>query len=427
MINQKYVIVTFVVTAFLAVGLLSNGHAETIDPSTDIAYLGAFRLPADTTGGQYGWEYGLYAMTYYPEGDPDGGGDGTPGSLFVTNHTYEQYVAEISIPTIVNSKDLSTLNRAGTLQNFHDINQGTYSTSYIESEIAYLPKQGAQTTDKLYISWNDWYNPGDEDLDRFGWCELTLSSPNTQGPWNLGDSNADVMPHTVGEYLFEIPASWAALNTPGKLLVTGKYREGGSNDGGVRFGGGPAMYAFGPWGQGNPPSDGTALEKITLLSYVGGHVWSCPASGDVCKVMDRWEGGAWVVAGTRNAVILTGRKGFGEDYYGDVCNSHGYHNLGGYKPYMLFYDPADLADVAKGEKQPYDPQPYATLDCGDHAFHSSSECSDGAGFRSCAYDRENQLLYVAEPNVDGAKAVIHVFKIKTVNEMKSPTNLRIVR
>ena len=284
------------------------------------------------------------------------------------------------------------------MQHFHDINQGTYSTDYMESEIAYLPKQGTQTTDKLYISWNDWYNTGDEDLDRLGWCELTLSSPNTQGPWNLGASNTDVMPHTVGEYLFEIPASWAALNTPGKLLVTGKYREGGSSDGGVRFGGGPAMYAFGPWGQGNPPPDGTALEKITLLSYIGGHVWSCSSNGDVCKVMDRWEGGAWVVAGTRNAVILTGRKGVGEDYYGDACGTKGYHNLGGYKPYMLFYDPADLADVARGEKQPYDPQPYATLDCGDYAFHSSAECSDGAGFRSCAYDSANQLLYVAEPN-----------------------------
>ena len=96
MTNQKCVIVTVVVTALLAVGLLSNGHAKTIDPSTDIAYLGAFRLPADTTGGQHGWGYGLYAMTYYPKGDPDGGGDGTPGSLFVTNHIYEQYVAEIS-------------------------------------------------------------------------------------------------------------------------------------------------------------------------------------------------------------------------------------------------------------------------------------------------------------------------------------------
>ncbi len=402
-------VITIVLILFL---LGATAYCERLNPETDIVYLGAFRLPTDTAGSNYGWGYGLEAMTYYPKGDPNGPNDGFPGSLFATNHTYEKYVAEISIPVPVNSKDLSQLNRATTLQNFHDINRGTYSTSYMEMEICYLPRQGSQTSDKLYISWNSWYNVSDSDVDRYGWCELDLSNPNTQGPWNLGHGEVNV--GTVGEYLFEIPGSWAAQHTPGKLLAAGKYREGGCAGGGYRYGGGPGLHAFGPWNHGNPPAPGTELDQVTLLSYAGGHIWQCPANGDTCKVGDKWDGGAWITAGNKSAVVFVGRKGLGEDSYGEHCAGKGYYNTGGYKPYMLFYDPDDLADVAEGRKQPYEPQPYATLDCSQYAFKPFGWCKD-AGFSSAAYDREHQLLYVTEPHVDGDKAVIHVFKIKSDN------------
>ena len=404
---------------------MKSSQADLINPSTDLEYLGAFRLPNNTTGSQYGsdgWAYGVKGLTHYPEGDSSGPNDGTPGSFFAINHSNEQYVAEISIPAPVNSKNLNELNRAGTLQNFYDLENGMYTHEYKETEICYLPKQGSQATDKLYLSWNDWYNVGDEDRDRYGWSELDLSNSNTQGLWGLGSSNTEVNPHNVGQFLFEIPKSWADLHTPGKLLLAGKYRGGGNADGGCRFGGGPGMHAFGPWNQGNPPVAGTALDQTTLLSYVGCHVWSYAPTGDAAKVTDKWEGGAWITAGDKNAVVLTGTKGFGEDYYdhgepalpnGCTEFSHGYHNLGGHKPYMLFYDPDDLAAVADGTMQPYEPQPYAVLDGGSFAFNSFSLCG-GAGFSSAAYDRQHQLFYVTETNIDGydnSSEVIHVFRI----------------
>lgn len=437
-LNVKYKI--FFLIFFYLLCFAKNSSADLIDPNTDLQYLGAFRLPNDIAGSQYGWNGSLSGMAFYPKGDPNGSGDGLPGSIFGINHTYEQYVAEISIPIPVNSKNLDSLNRAEMLQSFHDINNGTYSTSYLESEIAYLPKQGNQTEDKLYISWNDWYNVGDQDVDRYGWSELDLSNPNTQGPWGLGSSNDEVNPHNVGEFMFEIPASWAAAHTPGKLLVTGKYRPGGSNDGGCRFGGGPGMHAFGPWNQGNPPSSGTILDQTTLLSYVGCHVWNCTASGDIAKVTDQWEGGAWISAGNKNAIVLTGTKGLGENYYdhgeeslpnGCTQYNHGYHNLGGHKPYMLFYNPDDLAAVADGTMQPYEPQPYAVLDGGVYAFNQFSLCG-AAAFAGAAYDREHQLLYVAEAGIDGnydpKKPIIHVFKINvSVDEIApiSPSGLAV--
>ncbi|MBU0702665.1 MAG: hypothetical protein KKC18_02220, partial [Chloroflexi bacterium] len=55
----------------------------------DLVYLGAFRLP-DTPGtpDNVGWEWSNWAsaMTYYPDGDPDGPDDGYPGSIFGVGH-----------------------------------------------------------------------------------------------------------------------------------------------------------------------------------------------------------------------------------------------------------------------------------------------------------------------------------------------------
>jgi hypothetical protein len=50
----------------------------------DLTYLGAFRLPDGPP--EIGWYWGGTAMTYYPEGDPNGPDDGFPGSIFGTGH-----------------------------------------------------------------------------------------------------------------------------------------------------------------------------------------------------------------------------------------------------------------------------------------------------------------------------------------------------
>ena len=71
----------------------------------DFEYLGAFRLPI---GGErpLTFAYGGNAMTFNPDGDPSGAGDGFPGSLFITGHDRLAYgelpdgsqVAELDIP-----------------------------------------------------------------------------------------------------------------------------------------------------------------------------------------------------------------------------------------------------------------------------------------------------------------------------------------
>jgi len=93
---------------------------ELIQPA-DFVYIGAFRLPDGPP--EIGWEWSGAALAYHPRGDPAGGDDEFPGSLFGTGHNWNQYVSEVSIPIPVHSpeKDLEQLNQAATLQDFHDI------------------------------------------------------------------------------------------------------------------------------------------------------------------------------------------------------------------------------------------------------------------------------------------------------------------
>jgi len=122
---------------------------ELIQPE-DLVYMGAFRLPEGSNDSS--WEYSGYAMTYYPDGDPNGPDDGFPGSIFALGHDHHQLISEFSIPAPVNSpkKNLSELNTAETLQSFHDISGGKFG--YLEiprTGLEYLPPQGEQTSGKL--------------------------------------------------------------------------------------------------------------------------------------------------------------------------------------------------------------------------------------------------------------------------------------
>ena len=85
-----------------------------------------------------------------------------------------------------------------------------------------------------------------------------------------------------------------------------------------------------------------------------------------------------------------------------------------YLPAILFYDPADLAKVASGEWETWQPQPYALLDLSEYWFDPVVRYElykrDLVG--AAAFDRENGLLYIVERLGDEAKSVIHVFGIK---------------
>jgi hypothetical protein len=386
-----------------------------VQPS-DLVYKGAFRLPEGSGGTD--WTYSGAAMACYPGGDRDGPSDGYGGSIFATGHPYLMYVSEITIPVPVISSNINELNTANTLQTFHDVRGGLFSEAdgfdqaFLRVGLEYLPQQGEQTTDKLYFSWGQHLQEGQTGPSHT-WCELNLSSPQIAGPWAIaGREN-----YSTNDYIFAIPDNWASINTPGKLLATGRFRDGGQG------GQGPSIYAIGPWSQGNPPPAGTELENIPLLQYEtaytsGGHTINNYHQSD------EWNGGAWLTSGSKSAVIFAGTKGTGTCWYGFADGTvwpdeppyppEGEGERGwwstGFKGQIIFYNPSDLASVAKKTMEPYEPQPYAVMDIDNNLFHIQSgqqKYHTGA----VSFDRGGGYLYVMEPFADGEKPVIHVWKV----------------
>ncbi len=394
-----------------------SSPASLIQPS-DLVYLGAFRLPdAPGTPDNVGWEWSNWAsaMTYYPDGDPDGPDDGYPGSIFGVGHDQTQYVSEVGIPVPINSpgKNLDDLNMAETLQEFQDIRGDLFGDMEMPRVgLEYLPPQGEQTTGKLYFCWAPHLDEGATNPSH-GWCGVDLSNPQPAGPWRIGD----YWNYVTTDYIFAIPRAWADANTPGMYLVTGRFRDGGQG------GKGPSLFAYGPWNEGNPPASGATLSATPLLLYGDAYEENSPAMNNYHD-SDEWNGGAWLIAGDKSAVILVGTKGQGECWYGcsdgtvwpdeppfpPECPERGWWSTG-FVGQILFYNPADLAAVARGEMESSEPQPYATLEIDECLYHvESGQQKHHVG--AMAFDRERGLLYVFEPLADEDKSLVHVWRVE---------------
>lgn len=404
-----------------------TSFAQRINPE-NFEYRGAFKLPAGSNGSN--WEYSGYGMTFYPGGDAGGPNDGYPGSIFAIGHDHHQMVSEINIPVPVISpgKSIDELNTAQTLQAFQDITHGMFGELEIpRADLAYLPAQGTQTTDKLYFCWGQHFQF--EFFPSHGACDLNLSNPQTSGPWFFGNFTN----YVTNDYLFEIPAAWADPHVPGARLASGRFRDGG-------WGGhGPTLFAFDPWNDGQPPAENGTLASITPLLLYGiqepGVIEI--STSDAMKMngyseADEWSGGAWLTAGENSAVAFVGTKGLGNFWYG-FSNGVVWPFEGPYPPVpefpyddrgwwsdsiqaqIIFFDPADFAAVARGEKQTFNPQPYAHLNLDPVLFAPGFDLWDYKRYSlgACCFDRENSLLYIFERQVVDGASLIHTWFINS--------------
>ncbi len=396
----------------------------------DLEYLGAFRLPEESGGSN--WEYSGRGLMYYPDGDPSGSSDGFPGSLFGVGHDHQQFVSEINIPVPVNSRNLDDLPTAETLQPFSDITGGMFGeTELPRLGVEYLPPQGTQVTGKIHFVHGQHF----QDFEpSHGWGELDLSHSSPAGPWFLnGYTN-----YVTSDYVFEIPENWA-ISLPGTpRLATGRFREG------VWGGLGPALFAYSPWTEGDPPAPNATLHTVTPLLLYGTQEPGMTdiISNETTKMngyleSDHWIDGAWLTADDRSAVVFVGTKALGNAWYGFSngvvweydCADHTpvtcpdvpdwpYDNRGywaeDYQAQIIFFNPADLVAVANGEVETWHPQPYASMDLSSYFYDPETNIEeykqDIAG--AMAFDREHGLMYVIERLADEYKSVIHVWRIQ---------------
>ncbi|MFZ5881538.1 MAG: putative glycoside hydrolase [Chloroflexota bacterium] len=434
---------------------------ELVAPA-DFTYLGAFRLPGGDERPQT-FAYGGNAMTFNPDGDPSGAADGFPGSLFLSGHDRMpgelpngDQIAEVSIPIPNISPDVGTLNSAAFLQGFQNIANGHF-VDYME-----IPKVGlqylnrAETGPKLHLAWGEHLQR--DNIPTHAWFDPSLSAPNFQGEWFIGNEN----PYSVNAYLFEIPAAWADAHASGRYLATGRMRDGGQ--GGM----GPSLFAYRPWNpDGSAPPTGTRLADTPLLQYESSY-----NTEEIVRAMNRyqhpdmWEGGAWITtASGKTGLLFAGTKSNGAKYWygyihpdgpqyacvdadvtdfttcrmadgsacppadfsgccdagsGECVSERGWWSTRFDAEFILF-DPGDLARVAAGEIESWEPQPYAVIDI-DGRLYLDPPAGEvfglGAGDQrrsrigDVAFDRAHGLLYVLELYADGAKPVVHVWRIQ---------------
>ncbi|MHC1782353.1 MAG: hypothetical protein AB9891_06250 [Anaerolineaceae bacterium] len=429
---------------------------ELIRPE-DLTYMGAFRLP-DDNGRPRTFEYGGSAMTFRPGTDPEN--DGFPGTLFITGHDRLAYgeltdgsqVAEISIPAPLTGQAVEGLNTASFVQGFSDLAAGHFAGLDEIPRIGMAYLDHPATGPLLHLAWGQ-HMPPDPTPATHAWVGVDFSKPDFQGEWFIGSQDFN----SVNGYIFEIPAAWADAYTGGKVLATGRYRDGGWS------GMGPALFAYQPWtdASGTPAAHGAHLQETVLLQYessISTESFEHALKG--YQHPDEWEGGAWLTtANGKSAVVFVGTKSVGEKYwYGwvnpagsnipciedeligqftlcrladgspcpesDLAECLGHNDFRGWwstawEGQMILYDPADLARVAAGELEPWQPQPYATLSLEPALFHNPSGVEvemigQGAQRRfrigDVAFDRANGLIYVLELFADGAKPVVHVWR-----------------
>ncbi len=393
----------------------------------DLVYRGYFRLPEGSGGSN--WEYSGHGLTYYPDGDPGGEVDGFPGSLFGFGHDHQLHVSEISIPAPVISENLADAPTAVTLQDFADVTDGIFNPEEMtipRAGLAYL----ADPEPRLYFTFGQHFQDFEPSHGRAG---LDLDQPDSQGAWQFGEYTN----YVTNDYMFAIPPNWAEAIAPGPLLASGRAREG------LWSGRGPALFAYNPLGTGIPLAPGEAIGGVLPLMLYGEQLLGQPdiVSNPSQAVLDyheadHWWGGAWLTVGDAAGVVLVGTKAVGEEWYGfangvvwehDCAESQPptcpevpewpYDDRGfwaeDYQAQLIFYDPGELAGVARGELDSWAPQPYATLVLDEYLLAPELDLEnykrDLVG--AMAYDRENGLIYLFERLADEYKSVIHVWEI----------------
>jgi hypothetical protein len=446
-------------TAIVPDSGLTKSVSNLIQPS-DFSYVGAFRLP-DYGERPLTFEYGGGAMTFNPAGDPSGSDDGFPGSLFIMGHNRMPYnelpngnqVAEVNIPVPTIQSQVGNLNQASFIQEFQNVASGFFVDldEIPRVGMAYLNHQA--TGPRIHLSWGQHFQ--ETESASHAWFSPTLSTPNVKGTWFIGNQSL----YSVNDYLFEIPASWADDHVGGRYLATGRFRDGGWS------GMGPALFAYCPWidSSGAPAPSGTRLQEKTLLLYENSYnTENIEKSLQGYQHPDEWSGGEWITTSSgKTGVLFAGAKGIGAKYwYGYInplgsqypcvdaafvgqfpvcrlangqpcpqsdlieCTNHTSERgwwSNRWDARMILYDPADLAKVAAGELNSWEPQPYSYLSIHDRLFLNPSgidpdALGSGEQRRSVigdvAFDRAHGLLYVLELFADQAKPVVHVWLVR---------------
>ena len=397
----------FAIAAIVLVSSNAPISAQSTTPSTqprlaftDLSYVGGFRLPADSSNGD-SYSFGGRQLTYNPVNN----------SLFVGSRIGR--VAEVSIPTAVNTNNPAAMPFATFLQPLTDPTEGHLSQIATDG----VNLDGLMVyNNRLYGTASIFYDANNTQRVSHYSRSLQLNEASFSGwsqVWETGKTGF------VSGMMTLIPSEWrTALGGPaatGQCCIPIVMRTSW----------GPAAFAF------NPADVGSAtVNAAPLLYYPSEHPTLGPWDGaNPTYGATIQMGGMAIVAGTRTALYI-GRNGTGPNCYGNGTadqslagtigpdgahwcydptssdkGSHAYP----YRYQIWAYDLNDFAAVKAGQKQPWEVVPYGVWPF-DFPTPEASVRVGGVG-----YDAANQLLYISQLMADrdgySYRPVIHVLHI----------------
>lgn len=399
----------------------ADAPAPTAEPllyPSNLVYIGSFRLPNGPTN-----------QTTFAFGGDGLGYDPTHNALFITGHTWYQYTGEVSIPTPVNTTNVSALPTATLLQPLTDalegnigaINPGDTASLRIGGYLVY--------NNTLIISAYTYYDGNASQIASHFIRPLNLSTTGqVQGPYRVGP----LYPGFVNGYMTSVPTEWQSIL--GGPALTGNCCL---NIISVQSSG-PSISIF------NPAQLGvsTPTPATELLGYPFAHPLSAygatftqPTSENAPSTGNYFNGTTRITGtvfpnGTRT-ILFFGRQGLGNFCYGEgtanaalagqpadggadlwcydpVTSSKGTHAY----PYtyeVWAYDADDLLKVKEGKEAPYDVKPYAVWALNPPIQPNNLDHIGGA-----AYDPATNRIYVAQECVDtNCAPIIDVYKVST--------------
>jgi hypothetical protein len=352
-----------------------GGGGGTRIQSSNLVYDGSFRVPGGIQAGgsaNAGFEYGGTSLAYNPGRN----------SLFMVGHDWDQYIGEISIPSIGGT--------ATALQNPRNALEGRLGS--INPSDPNSKKVGGLlvANNRLIVSAYSYYDGNSSQVLSHFSRPLDLSvTGQLTGPVRVGSLGAGF----YSGYMAPVPSN--LQSALGNDALTGNCCLGIIS----RTSYGPGVFSF----------NSSSLSGATPLAY---YPEAHPELGQ-WGAASQYFGGSDQVTGVvipngGQSVLFFGRHGTTFCYgTGDECNdpadnSKGVHGYP-YQAYVWAFAVSDLAAVRAGSKQPWEVRPYAV-------WHLTQ--LGGSRVGGAAYDPATSKLYVSQMGGNGPLPVIHVYTIR---------------
>lgn len=404
---------------------------------SNLTYLGGFKVPA----GKYGCSDDTCSFSY---GGNNIAFNPLHNSLYMSGHPWDNKIAEIAIPAIVNSTDINALNTATILQNFVDLSQGNMSN--IGAGFTTISNGGHAggilvNGSKLLISAFGGYDASYQAVYTHftGNADWTTNGPGFSGMQIVAPQPQAPQAGFVSGYMAWIPKTWqaqlggTALTGQSNIPIITRTSLGPSsfvfNPDQVGTGsatkGAPVVYypsahwTLGNYGTQNPNINQSSQIKGVVFPegtgsvlFFGRHGVGVPCYGFGTTIASQAATSAQIQASVAaNGTLYTcgsaTTDGSGNDYccYDPSDGSKGTHGYP-YVHQVWAYNAADMVAVKNGSKQPWDIFPYAVW---NYALPFQTESRSIAG---AAYDSATQRIYISQIMGNSDLPVVHVFQVK---------------